>query len=84
MGKDRLALLYLGQAVPMVAELSAAYPRDRPHVDEEEARVIDNTLWGVYNLIAFDLLSRLMFKAICRRLKLVLKPFFPECIRLLS
>ncbi|CRG91697.1 Nitrogen assimilation transcription factor nirA [Talaromyces islandicus] len=67
MGKDRLALLYLGQAVPMVAELSAAYPRDRPRFDEEEARVIDNTLWGVYNLIAFDLLSRLILKATCAR-----------------
>jgi hypothetical protein len=67
MGKDRLALLYLGQAVPMVAELSAAYPLNRPHVDEQEARAIDNTLWGVYNLIAFGLLSRSRLKATCVR-----------------
>lgn len=67
MGKDRLALLYLGQAVPMITELSAAYPLDRRHVDEEEARAIDNTLWGVYNLIAFDLLSRSRLKVTCVR-----------------
>lgn len=76
MGKDRLALLYLGQAVPMVAELSATYPLDRPYVDDddddnddeaEEARAIDNTLWGVYNLIAFELLSRSRLKATCVR-----------------
>jgi len=67
MGKDRHAFLYLGQAMPMVAELSAAYPRDRPNVDEQEARAIDNTLWGVYNLIAFDLLSCSRLKATCVR-----------------
>lgn len=58
MGKDRLAFLYLGQAVRMVAELSASYPLDRPHIDKDEARAVDNTLLGVYNLIAFDYLSR--------------------------
>jgi len=58
MGRDRLAFLYLGQAARMVDELSAAYPLNQPYFDEEEAMAVNNTLWRVYNLIAFGHLSR--------------------------
>jgi hypothetical protein len=57
MGKDRLALLSLGQLGRMVAEMSALHLPMQLHTDANkraEGRAIDNTIWGVYNLTASD------------------------------
>ncbi|OKL58501.1 hypothetical protein UA08_06055 [Talaromyces atroroseus] len=50
LGKDRLALLSLGQLGRMVAEASAIHLPMQLHADEHkraEGRAIDNTIWGV-------------------------------------
>lgn len=60
-GKDRLAWLSLGQLGRMVADISSSYLPILLHSDENkrvEARVVDNTIWGVYNLTASDHLSK--------------------------
>ncbi|KAH8692094.1 hypothetical protein BGW36DRAFT_41532 [Talaromyces proteolyticus] len=76
MGKDRVAWLYLGQIARMAAEISASLPPKSPHGNEkllDEARSIDNTLWGVYNITA--MYSTAFMKPL--DLKVPLRPRFP-------
>lgn len=59
-GKDRLAWLSLGQLSRMVADISSSHLSIKLHRDKKtraEARVVDNTIWGVYNLTASEYLS---------------------------